>query len=336
MEEFQKQIDELKSQITGLLAENNNLRHNEITRQKASFEKIFDTIIAVIENGDLVQFKFDSVIEEIKSNEVMIKLSEVNNPTSSFLGFNFFTVIKKACDDHLLSDLPEGQKVTFMEFVSRIVNNPIVKAVLHSNPITKMVSSVIDRVDTFMSTEVAKQGKELVTKMKHVIQEKKVVNFYNSLKKYIDFYDALLEASNQYNIAVDNVIIKYQGVQNEYSGYYSKFIEVMGLNKNQNLVPQINKMFEIKTVGNYPNYTEIIENEKVKIGYAHAEKFKIFQQTVDLIRADYNAILINYLDANISALETSKSFSDDSMDKGETIKIISKIETLMKKLQNEK
>jgi hypothetical protein len=95
-------------------------------------------------------------------------------------------------------------------------------------------------------------------------------------------------------------------------------------------------MFEIKTVGNYPNYTEIIENEKVKIGYAHAEKFKIFQQTVDLIRADYNAILINYLDANISALETSKSFSDDSMDKGETIKIISKIETLKKKLQNEK
>lgn len=336
MEELQKQIDFLKSQISGLLDENNKLRHNEITMQKASFEKIYDTIIAVIENGDLIQFKFDSTIEEANTNKIMVKLSQVNNPSSSFLGFNFISVINKACEDHLFSDLPEEQRVTFREFVSKIVKNPFISVVLNSNPITKIVSSIIDRVDTVMNTKVVKEGRELITKTRDIIKEKKIVNFYNSLKKYIEFYDALLEASNQYKIAVDNLSVKYKGTQNEFSGYYSKFIEILGLNKNQNYVPQVNKMLEIKSIGGYPNYPEIIENERIKAGYAHADKFKIFQQTVALIRADYNAVLIKYLDANISALETSKSFSDDSMDKGETIKIISEIETLKKKLQNEK
>lgn len=335
MEELQKQLEELRNQISGLLVENKNFRDDEIARQRTSFEQIYFAITSVAEKGDLVQFKFDSVIKGIKADQLMIKLSEVNNPSASVLGFNFFAVINKACEEHLLSELPEEQKVTFREFINRIVNNPIIKAVLNSNPVTKMVSSVIDRVDTFMSTEVAKKGKEIVTKMKHVIQEKKVTNFYNSLKKYIDFYDALLEASSQYKTAVENVLIKYKGLQNEYSGYYNKFIETLGLDKNKDLVPQLNTMFKIHVVHTSQNYSEIIENEKIKAGFELADKFKIFQQTVALIKADYNAVLIKYLEANALALETSKSFSDDSIDKSETTKIIAEIKALKENLQVE-
>jgi hypothetical protein len=333
MEELQKQLEELKNQLAGLLTENSEFRQKEIARQKTLFDQLYNAIILVVEEGDLLQYKFDSTYDEVKANKVMIKLDEVNNPSSSFLGFNFLDVINKACEDHLLSGLPDDQKISFRELVSRVINNPIVSVILNSNPVTKIISGVIDRVDTFMETKVAKEGKDFVTKAKHIIQERKVVNFYNSLKKYIDFYDSLLNAANQYGIAVDNLSIKHQGIQNEYSGYYTKFIETLGLSKNQKILPQINKMFQIVEVNGVPNYAEIIENEKIRAAYDLASKFYIFQQTVDLVRADYDAVLIKYLDANVFALETSKGFSDDSINKGETMKVITEIETLKKRLQ---
>lgn len=158
--------------------------------------------------ADFLQSSNTSVNAMLLSSNLSNYLNDVsalNNPTNQDLGFSLADQVEKLLEKNIFKgkDKIGGQdKGRFMSFVENIINNPITTAITGVFPVVSSITSVTNIV----------AGAALGDKD---IKVEDIANLNTDLRAYVEHYEGLAVALNEFNVANITVKAKLDQLQNQ-------------------------------------------------------------------------------------------------------------------------
>jgi len=221
LEEFNK----LKAQLEELVSENTKLKQRNLEATKKEWKQFKDTILEVVADGDLFEGDFENFRQQVEDTSLFTKLIDANNPCSEILGFTFLDVVERLAKQNFLNSLPAEDRPRFeTEIIANAIQNPIWQVLLQTNPVTFLVSNVVDKVSSFIKK--IKIKKERIVSIERSYDEAKIKNFITDLQPYIQFYDALSRATREYDTAVTELINRKGELKVRMDNYHGNFLVV--------------------------------------------------------------------------------------------------------------
>jgi hypothetical protein len=331
--DLQRQLDELRSRIKTLEKEKEELESENRSNDSVTYCILRSEIFKAFTNVTQLDFDFKNTAEKIAVTGLFTKLMQANNPTSEILGFRFTEIIFSASEKHFTQALKnERDKKRFSQVVSKIIDNPVVSSLANTNPVTSVVAAVISIAAGFTTSraEVEKEGgriKDVTVEQQDAFENRGISAFRNELKVYIDFYDALIIASNMYLEGLEELNGKYAYLILSVVDYKTELYLELGF-KESNLLMQLAKLLPDHS-GKGINYSDIIHDQKIQRSQVLARKFPVLQQAVSSFKKEYNTLLFNFLSDYIYTLKTARDFPDGDIDKSRTDALITDIETFI-------
>lgn len=326
---LEQEVATLKTQLAALVAQNEVLKARTQAAEEKEANKLIDGLLEVIEHGDKLESDFINLVDQIESDQLLIDLSEVNNPSSDVLGFKFTDIILKAGHKHFMIDLAPEDRTRFKDTLLNVVKNPLIKAILTTNPVSYLVSKVVEKVSDFTES-VKGKPKERLLSVKKAFGQQKLEAFVSEMEQYFPFYESLLNAADTYEVEVDSLKEKYNHLESRLDNYYAGFLGVLGLDPDasQPLLRQVQERFTPEKVDGIPDFRPILDDENNQEAYKIALKFPELKEQIQALMAEYRSILSNFLKDNLEALEIAKNLSPDKAG-------LEKLETRIQKALNE-
>jgi hypothetical protein len=328
--DMQKQVDELRSRIRTLEKENSNLKLCNRSKDSVAYCLMRSEIFDAFSNVSQLDFNFKNTADKIAVTGLFTKLMQANNPTSNVLGFRFTEIIFSSSEKHFKNILKdEKDKKRFSQVVTKIIDNPVISSLASTNPVTSVVSAIISVVAGFTTsrTEVEKENgkiKNVSVDQQDAFDNKGITAFRNELKIYIDFYDALIIASQEYLEGLGQLERKYSYLIQSVLDYKAELYNELDFNDSK-LLMQLAKLLPDPAAKDV-NFSEIIHNPKIQKSQLLARKYPILQQSVISFKKEYNTLLFNFLSDYIKTLKTARDFPDNDIDKTKTDELINDIE----------
>lgn len=312
--DFQQEIMALKEQMEALKAQNQVLKDRALAAEKKEADELINRIFKVIHHGDKLESDFDNLLDKIENDELLIDLGEANNPNSKVLGFQFTKVIFKAAIDNFINDSPVEDKKRFTDVILNVVKNPLVNVLLTTNPVSYLVSKVVDKVADLTTSVKGKHGQRILS-VKKAFKQEQIDAFTKEMEKYYPFYDALLLASDMYEDRVATLREQSMYLEELIGDYYSGFLKTLALDPTEEHAPllrQVQDKFTPPIKDGEPDFRALIEDENNIAANKIAIKFPELRQQIVEVIASYKEILADYLEANLEALAMAKELSQDT------------------------
>jgi len=312
--DFQQEIMALKEQMEALKLQNQALKERAVAAEKKEADELVNRILKVIHHGDKLESDFSNLLNKIENDSLLIDLGEANNPNSKVLGFQFTKVIFKAAIDNFINHSPIEDKQRFTDIILNVVKNPLVNVLLTTNPVSYLVSKVVDKVADLTLSVKGKHGHRLLS-AKKAFKKNQIEAFTKDMEKYYPFYDALLLASDVYEDRV--VALKEENMYLEalIGNYYYGFLTTLALDPTEEHAPllrQVQDKFTPPIKDGEPDYRALVEDEKNIKANKIALKFPELRQQIVEVIASYKDILADYLEDSLVALELAKDLSQDT------------------------
>lgn len=332
--DFQAELAELKTQVAELAKKNKELEATELTRLTKKYEQFTTDILEVVTEGDLLESNFDNLIEKIKDDELFIDLSKMNNPNSDILGFRFIRIIEDLAKKQLIEGLNDKDQPRLTRAINDAVKSPFLQMLVNSNPITLMVSRVVDKVTSFVKS-VKGRGGSFVPSIERAFNEQKLNVFIGSLNRYVKFYDSLLQTSNNYQAGVNNLKNSKNELSHRLDNYYNKFLGILGTEATNGakLFKEIQTRFPpITPVTTKEQCLAVLESEENLKAHKISLKFPELRSRIYEFEIEYYKILIEFFNQNLTTLKNAHSLSN----KPEKLTTLQdRIEARITSLQNE-
>ena len=311
--DLQEQITALQGQMEALQLQNQALKERAAAAEKNEADELVNRILKVIHHGDRLESDFSNLLDKMENDELLIDLGEANNPNSEVLGFQFTKVIFKAAIDNFINHSPVEDKTRFTDVILNVVQNPLVNALMTTNPVTFLVSKVVEKVGDLTTSVKGRHGQRLLS-VKKAFRKDQIDAFTNEMEKYYPFYDALLLASDEYEDRVATLREESRHLESLLGDYYEGFLKNLDLDPTEENVPllrQVQDKFTPPIKDGELDYRALTEDEKNIAANKIALKFPELKQQIAQVIASYKGILSNYLEANLHALDMAKELSED-------------------------
>lgn len=312
---FEEEISALKVQMEALLQQNQSLKDRAANAEKKEANHLIDAILKVIHHGDRLESDFSNLLDQMENDELLIDLGEANNPSSDILGFKFTSIIFKSAIKHFIDKSPIEDKARFKDVILNVVQSPLVKVLMTTNPVSWLVSKVVDKVADLTESIKGKHGHRILTTKKAIAQNQ-IDAFTKEMEAYFPFYEALLDASEEYEIRVGELREDNARLHTMVKDYYNGFLKILELDPteaNSPLLRQVQDRFTPDMEDGVADYRAILEDEKNQQAFQIALNFPDNRQMIVEVIAEYQNILSDYLEANIEALNLAKSLSEDTI-----------------------
>ena len=312
--DFQQEITALKEQMEALELQNQALKERAVAAEKKEADELVNRIYNVIHHADRVESDFSNLLDKIDNDKLLIELGEINNPNSKVLGFQFSKIVFKAAIDNFIDHSPVEDKKRFTDVILNVVKNPLVNVLLTTNPVSYLVSKVVDKVGD-LTTSVRGRHGERILSVKKAFKKQQIKAFTEEMKKYYPFYDALLIASDEYEAKVAALKEENSQLESLIENYYNGFLKILTLDATEEhapLIRQVQDKFVPPTKDGEPDYRALLDDENNMAADEIAVKFPELRQQIVEVIASYKKILSEYLDANLEALEMAKELSQDT------------------------
>ncbi len=312
---FEEEISTLKTQMEALLLQNQALKDRATNAEKNEANHLIDAILKVIHHGDRLESDFTNLLDQMESDELLIDLGEANNPSSDILGFKFTSIIFKSAIKHFIDQSPMEDKARFKDVILNVVQSPLVEVLMTTNPISWLVSKVVDKVADLTESIKGKHGVRILTTKKAIAQNQ-IDAFTQEMEAYFPFYEALLDASEEYEIRVGDLREDNARLDALLKDYYSGFLKILALDPTEATSPllrQVQDRFTPNVEDGMEDYRTILEDDKNQQAYQIALKFPDNRQMILEVIAEYQNILSDYLEANVEALNLAKALSEDTV-----------------------
>jgi len=332
-ETIQLELDKLKAQIAELTKKNDALEKAELARIKGQYKTFVREILEVVSQGSTLELNFEQLVEDMEDDELYIALTEANNPSADILGFRFVQIIWDLAQTHFLEELPVEDQPRFNRQLANAVKSPLLKVILHANPVTLMVSRVVEKVASFVkSIKVKKKGGGdiNVLSVERAFTKEKLDNFITDLGKYVGFYDSLIQAAGNYKADKRKLATREEELKLLMGNYQENFYKILKVStkNNADTLLEINDKFNPANLQDKNAFLAIMENEDNLKAHKIAVKFPELRNQINLFQAEYCQILHSFFQDNLKALEKAKAFSED------TNKLASLIEKINKKISS--
>ena len=312
--DFQEEIMALKAQMEALQLQNQALKERALSAEKKEADEIVNRILKVIHHGDKLESDFANLLDKIENDELLIDLGEANNPNSKVLGFQFTKVIFKAAIDNFINHSPVEDKKRFTDVILNVVKNPLVNVLLTTNPVSYLVSKVVEKVSDLTASVKGRHGERILS-VKKAFKQQQIDAFIKEMEKYYPFYDALLLASDIYEDRVAGLREESMYLESLIGDYYNGFLNTLELDASEEhspLLRQVQDKFTPPLKDGEPDYRALIEDENNIVANKIAMKFPELKQQIVEVIASYKGILSDYLEANLQALAMAKELSQDT------------------------
>ena len=311
----EEEISTLKAQMEALLQQNKELKDRAANAEKKEANHLIDAILKVIHHGDRLESDFTNLLDQMESDELLIDLAEANNPSSDILGFKFTSIVFRSAIKHFIEQSPIEDRPRFKDVILNVVQSPLVEVLMTTNPVSWLVSKVVDKVADLTESVKGKHGTRILT-TKKAIAKNQIDAFTEEMEAYFPFYEALLDASEEYEIRVGELREDNERLQALVKDYYSGFLKILQLDPTEASAPllrQVQDHFTPAMIDGMADYRAILEDEKNQQAYQIALKFPDNRQMILEVIAEYQHILSDYLEANIEALNLAKTLSEDTI-----------------------
>jgi len=304
LEEFNK----LKAQLEELVSENTKLKKRNLEATKKEWKQFKDTILDVVVDGDLFEGDFENFRQQVEDTSLFTKLIDANNPCSEILGFTFLDVVARLAKQNFLNSLPPEDRPRFeTEILANAIQNPVWQVLLQSNPVTFLVSNVVDKVSSFIKK--IKIKKERIISIESAYDEAKIKNFITDLQPYIQFYDALSRATREYNASVTELINRKGELKVRMDNYHGNFLKKLGVDATGGaaLINQVTAKVTPDNLKEEQGYLTLLADENLINANKIAKNFPMLKASVRQFKLEYNKIFHKYLSENLKALEAAKA-----------------------------
>ena len=336
--DLQRQLDELKFRIKTLESENETIKTAAISRDSADYCSMRSEIFTAFSNLPQLDFDFKSTTDKISVTSIFTKLMQACNPTSDILGFRFADIIFTSAERNFLPALKdERDRRRFSHIMCKIIDNPIVSSLANSNPITSVVAAIISTIAGFTTSQVdvEKDGgriKDVSLEQKDAFDNHCIMAFREELQVYIDFYDAMLKVSKNYQDGLTELEEKYafliQSVNDYKTGLYHE-IRADEFNILLKLAVLLPDPATIKV-----DYDQLLTDAAIRKCLEIAGNYPGLKSSVTAFKQEYNDLLLNFLTGYRAILETSASFPDQNIDQSKTQQLIADINDFIGKQMN--
>lgn len=330
---LQRQVDVLTNRLKKLEKDNSYQISENRTFDSTIYCAIRSEIFEACSNLPQLDFDYKNTSDKIAVTGLFTKLMQANNPTSDILGFRFSEIIITAAKKHFKEGLKNDQdKKRFSQIIGKIINNPIVSTLANSNPLTSVISSIINTIAGFTTSrlELKKEGgkvRDVAVSQQDAFNNQSIAAFRNELQAYIDFYDALIIASSEYLEGLNNLNVKYAYLIRSVRDFKAELYAGLNVEENKLLI-SLSKILPDPSVENI-NYRQLTYDPDIQKIRNLARKYPFLQQDVCTFQNEYNTLLINYLSVNIQTLRLAESFPDKDIDKSKTKALITEIESFI-------
>jgi len=316
-ETIQLELDKLKAQIAELTKQNEAFAAQELSRLQKEYKHLEETIMLAVDDGDNTETKWQHFMDIVDGTDLLKELIEVNNPITNIFGENSFQhLLLSSTEKHFTTLLEvDDEKKLFRKVIGNIINNPIVETILVSNPVTHIVSRVIDRVSSFFkNTATGRTAKKVVIGTKEVFGMEKIEAFYKDLEHYILFYEKLNNASKVFEEQKNEFMKQVPKTNKLMTNYHQKFFDKMGLayEPNGRNSKKVRDLLKINAE-EANDYTRILEDEKIKAGYKAALQYPLLRNRILFIKGEFYKIIIQFLEKYEAALKILRESNDATM-----------------------
>ena len=310
---FEAEISQLKTLMEALQLENKQLKERTQAAEKKEADHLTDAIYNVIHHGDKLESDFSNLLDQMENDDLLIDLGEVNNPSSDILGFKFTSIIFKSAIKCFIDQSPMEDKERFKDVILNVVQSPLVKVLMTTNPVSWMVSKVVDKVADLTESIKGKHGLRILTTKKAIAQEQ-IDAFTKEMEAYFPFYESLLTAADEYETRVEALQESNRRLESLVENYYDDFLATLDLDPTEVSAPllrQVQERFTPAIVDGLADYRTILENEQNQEAYELAKKFPAIKEQIIEVIAEYKIILSDYLADNLEALSMAKNLSEN-------------------------
>jgi hypothetical protein len=328
---LQRKLEELTSRMSQLERENHRLNKEMRTRDSISYCTLRLEIFEAFIRAPELCFDFKNTTDKIAVTGLFAKLMQANNPSSDILGFRFTEIIFSACEKHFIEELKkEKDRARFGQVISKIINNPIVSSLASTNPVTSVVAGIVSTIAGFSTSEaeLKKDGgriREVEVINEDVFDEKSLAAFRSELQIYIDFYDALILASDNYLAGLASLETKYSSLVESVRLYQQRLFVSTG-QQEKNIIIALSGLLPDPST-QVIDFQACLLDEKILRTLLVAREYPVLKESVNELKKDYNSLLFHFLSEYILALESTRKFPAGVVDP-------SRIEALMQDINS--
>ncbi|GEM_PF-4870931 len=301
----------LEEKLNLLVEENEQLKKRQLASTKKEWTKFKNVILDVVIDGDKFEGDFENFKNSVERSIVFSKLLDANNPCSNVLGFTFTDIIRRLAIANFKNALPAGVRPRFEKDIAEAVDNPIWGVILKSNPVTMLVSSVVDKVAGFIKK--IKIKRENVLSIDRAYDKVRFEKFMKELQPYIQFYDELVRASKEYQLKVNELVNRKVELKARMENYHGNFLTTLGIQATSG--SELNNEVNAKlnpSEDTVEAYLAILANADFLKAHKIAKKFPTLKTSVLQYKLAFYNVLNDFLDKNVSALEAAKSFKNNN------------------------
>ncbi len=328
-------LEEIQQQNKSIEAENNQFKRIFYVQDSIAYSTSFNNLAFALENGDVLEKDFETAINDITKDPILVKLMEANNPNSDVLGFKFKEVILEASKNSFTKGLREKNEVVrWTNIVDKVINNDVVKSILQTNPITNVVSSIVSLAANFSTT--TQVGKKVI-ETRDAFQQEQINEFISEMKPYIEFYDRLLLTGNLYLLEVDRIKEKYSYLNQSANEFNQNLLKTLDfkISPRKSLNVQLQELYKYEYDKNgQEKFGEVLKRKRIVAATEHIADFHVLKEDVNDLQKEYNIALIRFLDNYSTHLSEAKEFKKD-MDQKKVNALLKDIERLKQRLRDQ-
>jgi hypothetical protein len=191
-------ISGLNTDLSQSLQQVNRLTRNDLLSQEARLRNKQEKIVATARFVRTAISSFDAIEAALAQSDYLNDVSQLNSPTNEDLGFSLNEEIVTLLDETIIKKNPrfnDRNPEKFRMMVRSIIENPITTTLTSSIPALSSIRAVVDLVS---SVSVREQN----------VTVDDFSAFQQSLNKYIQHYEALAQASYDFNSNLDKLKVK--------------------------------------------------------------------------------------------------------------------------------
>jgi hypothetical protein len=315
---MQRKVEDLISRMSQLEKENQKLRSDLQVRDSMAYCALRMEIFEAYMKAPELSFDFKSTTDKIAITGLFARLMQANNPTSDILGFRFTDIIFSSCEKHFLNGIrKEKDRARFGQVISKIIDNPVVSSLANTNPFTSVIAGIVSAIAGFTTAEaeLKKEGgrvREVEIKNEDVIDGKSITDFRSELQVYINFYDALIKASDRYIAGLSDLESKYANLSASVSHYLDR-LQGSSSQEEGNMIATLSSL--LPDPGNRSiDFHAFLVDENILRILSIAREYPALSKSVSELKKEYNALLYHFLTEYLVALESTGKFPEGIVD----------------------
>ena len=198
-----EQVSGLNNTLSGSLQQVNRLTENDLLSKESRLRNRKFQIIRTAKFLKVANNSYDAIAAALATSDYLNEVGSLNSPTNEDLGFSLQDEITELLDQQIIknnSKFNDKDPNKFKSMVQALIESPITTAVTSAVPALSSIRAVVDLVSS------------VIVREKDVSVED-FQKFKGSLSKYLTHYEALAQASYDFNSNLDNLKVKTEALR---------------------------------------------------------------------------------------------------------------------------